>query len=118
MKGRTVSLQARLRRCRTAAAAILLAGWGGALAIYLTAGEAAVDPMAEFEQSKKFSYELERMGGKAALAANDLNKWFAGLWQGQTLAFTVGVITVIIAAAYCFIASGLAAEAHDGREGE
>jgi hypothetical protein len=113
-----VSLEAKLKRCRVVVAATILAGWGSSLVIYLTASEAAVDPMAEFEQSKKFSYELERMGGKAALAANDFNKWFAGLWQGETLAFTVAVITIIIAAGYYFIATGLAAEAHGGRESE
>jgi hypothetical protein len=100
-----------LKRCKFITAAILLSGLGSALAIYLTAAEAPVDPFAEFEKSKKFAYELERMGGKAALAANDLNKWFAGLWQGETLAYTVAVITLVVAAGYYFIATGLAAEA-------
>lgn len=100
-----------LKRCYIFTAAILLVGFGTAVAIYLTAGEAPVDPFAEFENSKKFAYELERMGGKAALAANDLNKWFAGLWQGETLAYTVAVITIIIAAGYYFIVTSLEEEA-------
>ena len=100
-----------LKRCYIFTAAILLVGFGIAVAIYLTAGEAPVDPFAEFENSKKFAYELERMGGKAALAANGLNKWFAGLWQGETLAYTVAVITIIIAAGYYFIVTSLEEEA-------
>jgi hypothetical protein len=99
-----------LKRCYIVTSAILLIGLGSAVAIYLTAGEAPVDPFAEFEKSKKFAYELERMGGKAALAANDFNKWFSGLWRGETLAYTVAVITIIIAAGYYFIATSLEEE--------
>ena len=100
-----------LIRCRIVTTAILLAGFGGAAILYLTAREAPADPFAEFEKSKKFAYELERMGGKAALVANDFNKWFAGLWQGESLAYTIAVITIVIAAGYYFVATGLAAEA-------
>jgi hypothetical protein len=99
-----------LKRCKLITTAILFLGLGSALAIYFTAAEAPADPFAEFEKSKKFAYELERMGGKAALAANDLNKWFAGLWQGETLAYTVAIITVVVAAGFYFVATGLAAE--------
>ncbi len=98
-------------RCYTITTAIMVAGLVSAAVIYLTAGETPNDPFAEFEKSKKFAYELERMGGKAALVANDLNTWFAGLWQGETLAFTVAVITIIIAAGYYFIATSVEEEA-------
>jgi hypothetical protein len=104
-----------LSRCYIITAAILLVGFGSALAIYLTAAETPNDPFAEFEKSKKFAYELERMGGKAALVANDLNKWFAGLWQGEALALTVAVITIVIAGGYYFIASSLEEESRLNR---
>jgi hypothetical protein len=107
-----------LTLCHIVTAAILLVGFGSAAVIYLTAGEVPVDRFAEFEKSKKFAYELERMGGKAALAANDFNRWFAGLWQGESLAYTVLVITIITAAVYYFIATGLAAEARRENGGE
>jgi len=100
-----------LTRCYKVTATILLVGLGGAVIIYMTAGKAPHDPFAEFERSKKFAYELERMGGKAALVANDFNRWFAGLWQGESLAYTVAAITILIAAGYYFIASSLEAEA-------
>ena len=57
------------------------------------------------------------MGGKAAIVANDLNKWFAGLWQGESLAYTVAVITIIIAAGYYFIATSLLEEARRKKRG-
>ena len=104
-------ITAPLKRCHTITASILAAGLGCAVIIYLTAAETPYNPFDEFEKSKKFAYELERMGGKAALVANDFNKWFAGLWQGETLAYTVAIITMVIAAGYYFIATGLEAEA-------
>ena len=100
-----------LTLCYTVTATILLVGLGGAITIYMTAGEAPHDPFAEFERSKKFAYELERMGGKAAIVANDFNRFFAGLWQGESLAYTVAAITILIAAGYYFIATSLEAEA-------
>lgn len=103
-------------RSRVGAGVIVLTGFACALIIYLTAAEAPSDPFAEFEKSKRFFSELGRMGGKAAIAAHDFNRWFAGLWHGETFAFTVAVITLIAAGGYYFIASGLEAEA--GREEE
>ncbi len=99
-----------LERCHVVAAAILVAGLGSAVAIYLTSAEAPVDPFSEFENSKKYAHEIERMGGKAALAANAINKWFSGLWHGETLAYTVAVITLIIAAVYYYVATSLEEE--------
>ncbi len=107
----TIKIIDPLKRCYILTAAILLLGFGAAIAIYLTAGESPADPFAEFENSKKYAYELERIGGKAAVAADCLNKWFVGLWQGETLAYTVAVITIIIAAGYYFVATSLAEEA-------
>ena len=94
-----------LTRCYLNTAIILLAGWAGSVAIYLTAGEKTENPFAEFENSKRFANGVERMGGKTALIANDLSKWFNGLWHGETLAYTVAVITFVIACGYYVIAS-------------
>jgi hypothetical protein len=107
----------QLRRCYIITVVILSVGFSSAATIYLTAGEAPYDPFAEFEKSKKFAYELERMGGKAALVANDFNRWFAGLWQGESLAYSIAVITIIIAAVYYFIATSLEAEARSRNRG-
>ena len=101
-----------LKRCYLVTTGILLAGLGTALVIYLTAGEQPDNPLAEYENSKKFSYEVQRMGGKMALVANDLSAWFSGLWQGQQLAYTVACITLVIAVVYYVVASGIAQGEH------
>jgi predicted NBD/HSP70 family sugar kinase len=102
-----------LQRCYTVTLAILVIGFGCASAIYLTAGAPTDNPFAEYEKSKRFANEVERMGGKTAILANDLNAWFIGLWQGESLAYTVAVITIIIAAGYYFIVSGLVTDSHE-----
>jgi hypothetical protein len=103
----------QLKRCQTITAALVLAGFGSAVAIYLTAVRAPDDPFAEFEKSKKFTSELARMGGKSAVVAHDLNKWFSGLWQGESLAYSVIVITIVVAAIYYFISTSMVYEQHD-----
>lgn len=77
------------------------------MVIYLTAGDLPDNPFAEYENSRRFSLEVQRMGGRMALVAHDLSSWFAGLWQGRQLAWTVACITIVIAAGYYMIASGV-----------
>jgi len=95
-----------MKRCNLVTAGMLLLGLGTAVTIYLTAEEIPDNPFAEYEQSKRFSHEVQRMGGKMALVANDAGAWFAGLWQGKQLAWTVACITMLIALVYYVIASG------------
>jgi hypothetical protein len=102
---------APLLRCRIIACGILLSGFCCAAAIYLTAPEVPDNPFAEYENSKRFAHEVERMGGKAAIVANDISTWLTGLWQGQQLSYTIAVITVIIAVGYYFVATGLIGQA-------
>jgi hypothetical protein len=103
---------------------MLLAGLGSAVAIYLTAGNPdEIGMVEEFEESKRFAHDLELYGGKANLIANKFSRWFEGLWHGQSLAYTVAVLTVVIAVGYFLVASRLAAHAasdaaHDNNRGE
>jgi len=46
------------------------------------------------------------MGGKFAVYADQFNQWFASLWQGRALAYTVAVLAVAIAL-MCFLAGRL-----------
>ena len=107
-----------LTRCYLGTAGILLSGFSACVAIYMTAVEPADNPFAEYEQSKRFAHEVQRMGGKMALVAHDASAWFAGLLQGRQLAGTVACLTLVIAVVYYVISSGIPANkrgagAHD-----
>src|SRR5262249_33875419 len=76
-------------RClRFAAVAILIAGLGGAIWIYLAAAPAdnalGYDPM----QSKKYLHDLELYGGEAKVLAGQIMDWFESVWHGTRLADT------------------------------
>ena len=95
------------KRLRVSCLVILVAGLCGAMLIYLLADDIPDDslgyvivngtvyPLAT-RDSKKYRREVERLGGKAALAFDDFNRWFAQLWQGKTLAKTVAGISILL----------------------
>lgn len=82
--------------------AILLVGLASAALVYVIAPDdlsaGAADGVAG---GKMYQHTLELMGGKAAVYADRFDRWFASLWQGQTLAYTLAVLTIAIALA-CF----------------
>lgn len=98
------------KRVQRIAGAILAAGLLCAAAIYLTAGEPAENPLSGQVETKAYERSLELYGGKANLLAEQFSQWFHGLWHGKTLAFTVAVISVLVALLYYFIASPLPPE--------
>lgn len=94
---------------------ILLAGLLGAAMVYLTAVEERSDvvgyEIADGEvygvsasESKRYRHDLELFGGKAAVLADDFSRWFAGLWQGRRLAYTLAVLAIGLALG-CFRAA-------------
>jgi len=84
-------------------AAILVSGLSASAIIYLTASYRPDSPPGyEPENSKRYVREMELYGGKANVLASDFREWFASLWRGRTLAFTVAVITVLLALAVLF----------------
>lgn len=96
------------RRLSLIAALILILGWSAAGVIYLNASEGDGDVLAyEFydgqayavraSDSKRYRSDLERIGGKAAVYADDFNRWFEGLWQGRRLAYTLAVLSGVAA---------------------
>jgi hypothetical protein len=46
--------------------------------------------------NKRYVHDLQLYGGKSAVLADDFVRWFSGLWHGTNLAYTVGVITLIV----------------------
>lgn len=97
---------------------MLVLGLLAALLIYaLTPPE--VDAAAGIGNSRLDDYNIERIGGKAAVYAAHFNRWLDGLWHGRTLSYTVAVLALAVALA-CWWASRLAAlpvhadHEHDG----
>lgn len=84
---------------------ILLTGFASSVFIYLAAendsGNILVD---EFKNSKKYKHSLELYGGKLNVIADSLTRWFADLWQGESLAFTMAFITIFISVVFFYIA--------------
>ena len=108
MKWKIINLQTRLY---IIIAIILLVGFGSAVLIYLTTendsgsvlGHEAITP----ENSKMYAHDLELYGGKANVLADELMRWFAGLWHGKSLAFTIACITIFISFVFFFVAKHL-----------
>lgn len=95
-------------------AIILLIGLGSALVIYWTAENDAGSDV-DYEvmggsiypgtgNSKKYVHDLKLYGGEAAVMADQISRWFAGLWQGRSLAYTVACITLFISLGFFFAA--------------
>ncbi|MCG6536371.1 MAG: hypothetical protein L7F78_17120, partial [Syntrophales bacterium LBB04] len=89
----------RQARLYLSGAFILLIGLGTSAVIYLTTTDVTDTGLGyEVEQSKQYIRDLELYGGKMNVLTVELNKWFNGLWQGRSLAYTIGCLTILIAA--------------------
>jgi hypothetical protein len=85
------------------------------------ADDGASDPAGEIASGRVYEYNIERIGGMAAVYAARFNRWLAGLWHGRPLAYTVAVLSVAIALV-CFCVARmvfvrLPIESDDGRKG-
>lgn len=65
--------------------------------------------------SKVYRLELERFGGKAAVFADDLNRWFESLLHGRRLAIVIALSSVGVAL-ICFRAARPSAGDHEARQ--
>ena len=102
MKWKNRNLQTRLYLIT---AIILLVGMGSAALIYLTAENASDDILVyQFEHSKKYRHDLELIGGKANVLADEFCRWFEGLWHGRSLAFIVACMSVLTSCGFFFVA--------------
>jgi len=105
---------------------ILVAGLLGSATIYFTAnqgGDGAIGyeivggnvyPILPGEY-KRSQFELEKVGGKFAVVAAELDDWFSSLWHGKRLGLTLAFLT-IGAAAGCFFFSHLMSFQPNGDE--
>lgn len=80
---------------------ILALGWTIAVAVYVTATPVVNDDLVDdWEHSRRYMLDLERIGGRAAVFGTEVNQWVAGLWQGRSLAYTIAFVTAAVALAY------------------
>ena len=97
---------------------ILLVGLGSATLIYRTTGNDLNDVLGyeiidghaypiSPEDSKMYLRNLQLHGGKASVLADELRRWFVGLWHGKSLAFTVAFITIFISFVIFYFANHL-----------
>jgi hypothetical protein len=77
---------------------MLTLGLGLAVLLYMTAASPSPYPLGyDPFTSKKYVRELELYGGKLNLLAVELHQWLASLWRGKALAYTVAVLTLMLA---------------------
>jgi hypothetical protein len=77
-----------------------------AIFLYVTASPTpplplGYDPFA----SKTYVRELELYGGKINILAVEFRQWFARLWRGQHLAYTIAFLTLILSSLLWFFGS-------------
>jgi hypothetical protein len=94
-------------------ACILIAGFVCGALIYFNAADTADDSMAYEgsdasayavmpKESRQYNFQLERIGGKSAVLAAELDDWFSSLWHGKRLGYTVVTVSTVVAFA-CFL---------------
>ena len=102
---------------RRAAAFLLAVGVSASIIIYaatpLEVAGATVDAavsgsvyVVSAQDTKRYYFDLERIGGKSAVLQAELVDWFGSLWQGRRLAWTVAILSSG-ASLLCFLASRL-----------
>ena len=109
--------QQRTRLChlephhlRWLAYAIVIIGLGSAVLLYATASPPAQPPLGyDPFHSKKYLRELEVYGGKINILAVEFRQWCASLGRGKLLAYTLALLTVLLASLVWCIGSLTAA---------
>ena len=92
-----------------AGVAVLVAGLVSAALIYAFAtDDADAEAAAEISSSRAYQHNLELMGGKFALLSTEFDDWFASLWRGRPLAYTVAVLSIAVAGVCFWVAQGSA----------
>ncbi len=96
-------------------AIVMVIGFGSAISIYQSTGDDSENVLGyeiiggsaypiRPDDSRTYRRDLELYGGKAAIVVDDFSRWFAGLWHGKSLAFTVAVISIFISLGFFFAA--------------
>jgi hypothetical protein len=100
------------RRPLYIALGILALGWGIGIPIYLSGADDDSVPFEMTTDSRRYVYQLERLGGKSAVLYSELYDAFSSLWRGSRLGITIGVLSCLVALVYYRSATRTA---HPGR---
>lgn len=84
--------------------AILAIGLVSAALIYAFTDDRDTDASSEIASGRMYEHNIELMGGKLAIYMDRFNDWFAHLWHGRPLAYTVAVLAIAIALVCFWIA--------------
>ncbi len=103
------------RKCLNCIGAIiLLVGLSSALLIHFAAREDSSSNLGYQDgypvmpdDSKQYLRGLALYGGTANVLADEFRRLFAGLWQGESLAFTVFCITILVSSGVFYVANRL-----------
>ena len=69
-----------------------------AVLVYVfAADDTDADAAADLANARMYQHNLEVIGGKFAVYLDEFNRWFARLWHGRSLAFTIAVLAITIA---------------------
>lgn len=87
------------------AAIVLLGGLGSAIAIYLNTEDEPVNmSIYAADHSKMRRHNLQLYGGNMAVFEDEFLYWWAGLWEGRSLAYTVGFLALFATGVLCLAA--------------
>jgi hypothetical protein len=89
--------------------AVLAVGCGCSFWAYRVAvrDELGDSLMAQARDTKAYQGQMEYLGGKSNVLASEISGWFAGLWHGRNLAYTLAVLTMAIALLCFYVAFAL-----------
>jgi hypothetical protein len=93
-------------RLRRITGAILAIGLTVSVVLFFAAAPPAENPLGyDPRDTKKYIHDLQLYGGTANVLADEFRAWFAGLWHGRNLAYTVAVLTLFLALGVRFLAT-------------
>ena len=114
------------RKCLNFIGAIILfVGLGSSLLIHFTARENSSSDLGYQDgypvmpdDSKQYLRGLALYGGTANVLADEFRRWLAGLWQGESLAFIVFCITILVSSRVFYVANRSPSRHKSGEPGD
>src|SRR5215468_3014608 len=99
---------------RRIVAVILAGGFAAAGVVYWRAMAPPPNPLGyDPADTKSYLRQMEVYGGTANELATELRIWFASLWHGERLAFTVAVLTLLAAWGFWFFSRPVPVDADE-----